>query len=188
MLASPTADDARWHVSAIEQVDRGVRGGPAIAVLCWPADADLVAQLAEQQIPRLLLVDASVDDVDVEDELLDWIRLPASDDEVRARLRRLRRLAAARPARPLLDRNGRLIYEGEWIELAPVEERLAVPLVERFGRVVSEATLVEAGWPDGAPADGTLRPRLSRLRRRVGPVGLDLVAVRGQGYCLQRHD
>ena len=190
MLASPsaTADDARWHASAIEQVDRAVAGGPAVAVLCWPADAELAAQLAAQQIPRLLLVDAPVDDVDIDDDLLDWVSLPATDDDVRARIRRLRRIASDHPAKPVLDGSGRLIYGGGWVELAPVEERLAIPLVERFGRVVPERDLIHAGWPDGPPATGTLRPRLSRLRRRVGDIELDLVAVRGQGYCLQRRE
>jgi DNA-binding response OmpR family regulator len=186
VVSSCLAEQARWHVSAIEQVDRALAGGPAVAILCWPEEQSVIEQLAQQQVPRLLLVGQHAEPAPSIDDLEDWVRLPAADCDVKARIRSLRRRAIALPPRPLLDGSGRLIYEGRWVELAPVEERLAVPLVASFGRVISDRRLIAAGWPDGPPADGTLRPRVSRLRRRVATLGLDVMAVRAQGYCLQR--
>ena len=180
-----STEDARAHLSAIEQVDRALMGGTPVAIIAWPEERAAAEQLALLRMPRLLIMSGQVEPAHSLDDLEDWVRLPVADCDVRARVRRLRQRSVTVPPKPLLDGCGRLIYQGRWVELAPVEERLAGPLVERFGCIVTEQALLAAGWPSGSPATGTLRPRLSRLRRRVAELGLDLATVRMQGYCLQ---
>ena len=58
-------------------------------------------------------------------------------------------------------------------------------LVEHFGHVVSEETLLERTRPDSRN-DQTLRVNVSRLRRRIAPLGLVITCVRGHGYLMQQ--
>src|SRR5437879_3216466 len=127
-----STDDARWHLSSVEQVDRALHGGPAVAMVCWPAEAAAVERLAELRLPRLLLLDPDVEPVDHADVLEDWVRIPVRDDDVLARIRRLRENALHLPPRPLLADDGRLIFEGRWVSLPVLDERIAVPLVDAY--------------------------------------------------------
>ena len=58
-------------------------------------------------------------------------------------------------------------------------------LVEHFGQVVSEETLLDRARPDSRN-DQTLRVNVSRLRRRIAPLGLVITCVRGHGYLMQQ--
>lgn len=178
-------EDARWHLSSIEQVDRALHGGPAVALVCWPAEAAAVERLAELSLPRLLLLAPEAAPVDRADALEDWVRLPVSDDDVRVRIHRLRDSASRLPPRPLLSGDGRLIYQGRWVSLPPRDERIARPLVDSYLEAVADEALLAAGWPAGDASPATLRPRISRLRRRIATLGLRVVALRGLGYALQ---
>jgi DNA-binding response OmpR family regulator len=120
------------------------------------------------------------------DCLEDWVQIPATEDELRARIATLQARAESHlPSVPELDEEGFLHFGSRSVYLPPVEARLAGALVERFGRVVSAATLVRAAWPEGTSSRGTLDVRISRLRRRL--VGLDLVirTVRQRGWMLE---
>jgi hypothetical protein len=121
----------------------------------------------------------------VTDDLEDWLRLPADDRDARMRLRRLRDRAERLPTCPVLDGYGRLLFAGGWVGLSAVEERLARPLVERFGQVVCYADLLEAGWPGQHKDKIILRPRITGLRRRVAPIGLELRSIRDVGHLLE---
>jgi hypothetical protein len=184
--AADVVEQARWHVSAIEQVDRALSGGPPIAVLCWPEDATTVRHLEQLGVPRLLLLPPDAEACPAVDDLEDWVRLPATDSDIKARLAPLRRRALSRPVRPMLDGSGRLVYDGQWVGLTMVEERMAVPLVEHFNEIVADDVLMAAAWPGAATPRSTLRPRITRLRRRVREIGLDIATVRSEGYSLRR--
>src|SRR5437763_3254886 len=60
-----------------------------VAVLHWPEEAPEAARLAAAGLPRLLLVDAGNDPPESDDCQEDWVRLPADDRDVAARLRAL---------------------------------------------------------------------------------------------------
>jgi DNA-binding winged helix-turn-helix (wHTH) protein len=144
------------------------------------------AQLAERQVPRLLLVDEGTVPPEAGDCLEDWIRVPAPDIDVRARMACL----AGRAGRhltspPTLDGDGVLRFRGTWVPLPPVEARLTVALVDRFGAVVSRDRLTRAGWPHGAPGRNALDVHVLRLRRRIDPLGLAIRTVRSRGYLLE---
>jgi two-component system OmpR family response regulator len=156
-----------------------------VVVVNWPEGQDEVKRLAHLRIPRLLFVAPAADPPETGDVLQDWVRLPSDDRDVRARLNCLRRRAAPLHDMPAVDGHGRLQFHGAWVQLSPIEERLARQLVEAGQTVVTEARLLRSGWPDGRPTSNALRVHLHRLRRRAKPLGLEIRSVRSDGWILQ---
>src|SRR4051812_38471926 len=99
--------------------------GRDIVVLRWPAEQANRERLAAESTPRLLLVAPHADPPEHGDCLEDWIRLPADDSDVAARLRALERRAVRHQPVPEADDAGRLKFGGHWVALSPIEERLA---------------------------------------------------------------
>ena len=97
------------------------------------------------------------------DDLEDWIRVPAGEVDLRARVEGLRRRAEARvdPA-PALDDDGVLRLGDRWVSLPPVEARLTAALLDRYGAVVSRDALAAGGVAGG-------RARPQRARRAHAP-------------------
>ena len=157
-----------------------------VVLVRWPAEADRRDRLREAGTPRLLLVEEGAPPP-LDDCLEDWIRVPADDGDVRARMEgvsaRLRLHLA--PDVPDLDVDGVLRFGGEWVSLPPVEARLTAALVERFGAVVGRDALARAGWPEAAPGRNALDVHVLRLRRRLATVGLSIKTVRSRGYLLE---
>jgi DNA-binding response OmpR family regulator len=117
----------------------------------------------------------------------DWIRVPADDIDIRARVATLQTLRAAGAIEPLLD-DGVIRLGAAWVSLPPVEARITNALLERFGAVVSRETLARSGWPEGAPGRNALDVHVLRLRRRLAPLGLVIRTVRSRGYLLEASD
>jgi DNA-binding winged helix-turn-helix (wHTH) protein len=159
-----------------------------VALLRWPLEGDRRDELAAEGLPRLLLVEEGASPIPV-DCLEDWVRIPAADDEVQARVASLRlRAEQHRPQVPVLDEFGMLRFGAQWTSLAPVEARLTRALVERMGAVVSREALARAGWPGGAPGRNALDVHVLRMRRRLAPLGLAIHTVRSRGYLLDAAD
>ena|SRR5258708_3980269 len=156
-----------------------------VVIVRWPEEQAEVARLAATLVPRLLLVAEEADPPEPGDVLQDWVRLPGDDRDFRARISGLRLRAADLAAAPTVDGHGRMLYRGRWAQLSPIEERLAGALVESFESVASDAFLVERGWPGGRASANALRVHLHRLRRRIGPLGLEVRVVRSEGWVLQ---
>ena len=166
-------------------------------MLRWPEEEARRTRISLAGEPRLLLVPAGEDPPPVGDCLEDWIRVPAAEDEVRARVDALavRSQAhhatngqngdAAAPVGPVLDDFGVLRVNGAWVALPPLEARLAEALLERLGAVTSRELLIRAGWPGGAPGRNALDVHVLRLRRRLGTVGLAIRTVRSRGYLME---
>jgi hypothetical protein len=169
----------------LELEARSANGRPAIAVLRWPDDHAAVDALRRSHQPRLLVVESADVPVIASDDLEDWVRLPVDDRDVRARLERLWDHFARQPTRPVLDGFGRLLFGDHWVGLSVVDERLMRPLVDRFGNVVSYRDLLCAGWPGQVKDKSILRPRISGLRRRLYPTGLEIRSVRDVGHVLE---
>lgn len=166
-------------------------------MLRWPEEESRRTRIRQAGEPRLLLVADGEDPPPVGDCLEDWIRVPAAENEVKARVDALavRSLAhhmtnghdgdSAAPAGPELDDFGVLRVNGSWVALPPLEARLAEALLERFGAVTSRDLLIRAGWPSGAPGRNALDVHVLRLRRRLTPVGLVIRTVRSRGYLME---
>ncbi len=156
-----------------------------VVMVPWPTQEVHRSTLSNVGRPRLLLVDPEVPAPRVTDVLEDWVRLPANDEDVQARVATLAaRSESSTNGRPRLDADGVLRYDRELVPLPPLEARLASVLLERFASVVSREGLGRAGWPDGPPGRNALDVHMVRLRRRVQPLGLTIRTVRGRGYLL----
>jgi DNA-binding response OmpR family regulator len=158
-----------------------------VVLVRWPAEGARRDELRRAGRPRVLLLeDGIAPPVPAPDDLEDWIRLPADDADLRARVEGLqRRCEAAVVTAPALDADGVLRMGDRWVALPPVEARLTAALLERAGAVVSRDALAHAGWPGGAPGRNALDVHMLRLRRRLSPLALAIRTVRSRGYLLE---
>lgn len=179
-------------------------------MLQWPDEKARRSLISEAGEPRLLLVPDGEEPPTVVDCLEDWIRVPATENEVRARVDALTvrgqahlpnaTTNGASPTHgddhpnangnrngttPFVDDYGVLRVNGAWVALPPLEARLTEALIERLGLVTSREQLLRAGWPAGAPGRNALDVHVLRLRRRLQPVGLAIRTVRSRGYLLE---
>jgi two-component system OmpR family response regulator len=126
----------------------------------------------------------------------DYLTKPFALAELLVRVQALARRAAgggaaAAPSAPglVLDPAAHAIAHGDArVPLTPTEFRLLAALAARPGTVVRRATLVSAGWPDGAIVhDNTLDAYLARIRRKLREAGATeaIRTLRGVGYELR---
>jgi two-component system OmpR family response regulator len=157
-----------------------------VSLVRWPAESALRERLSARGDARLLLLEDGQDPPLALDCLEDWIRIPATEVDVRARVDALLRRHQVHDAHPPhLDDDGVLRFADKWVPLPPLEARLAASLLERLGVVVRREALVEAMWPSGAPGRNALDVHVLRLRRRLEPLGLVVRTVRCRGYLLE---
>ncbi|HEX2191822.1 MAG TPA: winged helix-turn-helix domain-containing protein [Acidimicrobiales bacterium] len=157
-----------------------------VVLLRWPAEAGTRNRLSVTGEARLLLIEADEAPPTVVDCLEDWIRVPAPEEDVRARVDALTvRCQAHEHSAPGIDDDGVLRFRGRWASLPPLEARLTEALLQRFGAVVGRETLIRAVWPGGSPGRNALDVHVLRLRRRLAPLGLAVRTVRSRGYLLE---
>jgi DNA-binding response OmpR family regulator len=160
-----------------------------VTVLRWPRDARREVSLARHGSLRLLLVASDAEPPVLDDTRADWIRLPADEQDVAARLLGLVRRNATLVDAPRVDDADRLIYRGQWVGLSPIEARLAESLGRRFRNLVSTTELMTRAWPGeegtAGPSESALRVHITRLRKRLAPIGLEVRSVRKQGLVMQ---
>lgn len=157
-----------------------------VVLLRWPEESSRRTELEVVARPRLLLVEPGEPPPDCRDPLEDWIRLPADDQDVRARLSTLDTRSGIE--RPTLDDDGLLWFRGRWVSLSPVEQALAAGLLDRYGVVAGRDSLRKRAWPDGLPSRNALDVHMVRLRRRIHALALEVRTVRSRGYLLQALD
>lgn len=165
-----------------------VRSPPMdVELVRWPAEQERRARLQRARLPRLLLVADGDAPPPPPDCLEDWVRVPAAEAELEARVAAVlvRTGRHDRTPEPVLDDDGVLRVGAAWVALPPVEARLAAVLLARHGAVVSRDALAKAGWPGGAPGRNALDVHVVRLRRRLAGVGLAIRTIRSRGYLLE---
>ena len=157
-----------------------------VVLVRWPAEEPRRAVLRDEGIPRLLLVENGAPPPRTTDELEDWVRVPADEVDLHARVDNLNRKMQSRSeSLPDLDDDGVLRAGRGWVPLPPVEARLTSALIDRYRSVVTRDALAKAGWPHGAPGRNALDVHMLRLRRRIAPLGLAIRTVRSRGYLLE---
>jgi DNA-binding response OmpR family regulator len=157
-----------------------------VSVIRWPAEEEQRDALAVRRRPRLLLLNEDATPPIAEDCLEDWVRLPAPDADVKARIETLAIRAKSHISPPSIDGDGVLRIDDSWVPLPPVEARITTALLDRFGTVVARQALTLAGWPDAdEPGRNALDVHILRLRRRIQPVGLAIRTIRARGYLLE---
>ncbi len=156
-----------------------------VALVRWPDDEPKRQDMAGRGKARLLLVMQGEEPPLCLDQLEDWVRLPASTDEIRARaLALIGRIHTATRTVPTLENGGTLRYLSSRIELPPLQGRLLGALIDKYEAVVSRENLMLSGWPERQPGPNTLDVHMGRLRRRLDPHGLEIRTVRSRGYLL----
>lgn len=124
----------------------------------------------------------------------DYMAKPFDIREFEARVRSLlRRQAGLRSSAVTLGAltldltNRQFSANGQAIDLPPRERALLELLVMRAGKVVAKEAIVQSvtSLEDGL-SDNAIEQYVSRLRRRLQPLGLALRTVRGLGYLLER--
>ena len=69
---------------------------------------------------------------------------------------------------------------------SPLDELVARALVDSFGHAVAEERLARADAAGTSRESERIRLAVTRLRRKVRPLGLGITSLRGFGYYL--HD
>lgn len=154
-----------------------------VELVHWPSDEHRRIELSEVSQPRVLLVAHDEPPPVADDPLEDWIRLPADERDLIARVEALSRRAADVLT---LDADGIVRNGFRWVALPPTEARLMELLLARLDKVVSREALLEKGWAGLAPRRNVLDVHMLHLRRRVEPLGLTIKTIRKRGYVLSR--
>lgn len=124
----------------------------------------------------------------------DYMAKPFDIREFEARVRSLlRRQAGLRSATVslgalTLDLTSRqFAAQGQTLDLPPRERALLELLVTRAGKVVAKEAIVQSLTSlEDMLSDNAIEQYISRLRRRLAPLGLTLQTVRGIGYLLEK--
>ena len=156
-----------------------------VALVHWPRDRQERDRLARAMLPRLLLVPDGERPPTSGDVMEDWVRLPADERDVAARLRSLSD-RAERSLDGVSVVDGTCLRRGSLtVPLSPAEISFAERLVAAHGQVVPRPALIAAIWGrDADPASRRLDDVAYRLRRRITVLGLDVVTARGRGFAL----
>lgn len=158
--------------------------GLAVEFVCWPADERRRAALARASVPRVLLVapGADVPAVGLDE---DWIRLPASEEDVLARATQLLRLGDQVCTEvPSIDDQRVLHRAGASVTLTPTQVAIMSKLLASAGSVVSYAELTTCVGQGTSPTREAMDAAMYRLRRRLDGFHLRIGAARGRGYVL----
>lgn len=158
-------------------------GSGDVVMLRWPEQREEAERLAELAIPVLLIVEAGAEPPVPHTCLEDWVRLPIDERDLRARIATLTHRAVVHPPAPAIDSHGLVTFRGRRAFLPPSDARVAEILVSHFDDAVPEDHLVDELSSDETAA-GRLRVHISRLRKRLAPLGLEITAIRNFGYRL----
>lgn len=159
----------------------------AVSILRWPQEEGRRSLLAAAGRLRLLLVEPATPAPVAIDSQEDWVRLPASEEDVEARVLGLIHRSRPTEARIVLDDGGLLHRGDDWVALPETEAALMAALLAAAGSVVGRNVLVEAAWPGGSPTRNVLDVHMVRLRRRIAELGVEIRTVRSRGYALSPH-
>jgi two-component system OmpR family response regulator len=124
----------------------------------------------------------------------DYMAKPFDIREFEARVRSLlRRRAGLRSSTVTLGAvtldltNRQFSANGQTMDLPPRERALLELLLTRAGKVVAKEAIVQSLTSlDDMLSDNAIEQYISRLRRRLVPLGLALRTVRGLGYLLEK--
>jgi DNA-binding winged helix-turn-helix (wHTH) protein len=155
-----------------------------VCILRWPDQADEADRMASLGRPRLLLVESGVPPPTETSCVVDWLRLPAADEDMCARLVSLSERAARHPSGPVVNEYGQLSHQGTAVALSSIDEQITKLLIENFGPPVRAEELVTRAWSDDGTNE-TLRVHICRLRHRIAPLGLTITNIRSHGYVMR---
>jgi DNA-binding winged helix-turn-helix (wHTH) protein len=155
-----------------------------VVLLHLPEEQRRLGPLRSLAIPRLLLVAGGTPPPSCPDTLEDWIWESAPAEDRTQRAAALEHRADLRAHPPKLDDSGQLHFRARCVTLSPTQALVAAQLIAHFDRLVERATVAQAVWPDEFSSPRALDMHISKLRRRVIDVGLDIETIRSRGWLL----
>ena len=158
-----------------------------VVLLRWPLEEPRRQRLADEERMRLLLVEGGAAAPRASDCLEDWIRVPADEADLRARIDGLTPPPPRPRPGPSRCSTTTACCGSRAAGSRCRRSRPGSPpaLIERYETVVSRDQLARSGWPKGAPGRNALDVHVLRLRRRIAPLDLSIKTVRSRGYLLE---
>lgn len=156
-----------------------------VKLVRWPIDTERRNRYRAAGVPRLLVVEAGARPPVSSDLCEDWVRAPVSRDDLRARIAALKAKAESMRA-PQVDPSGVLRCGLRSVSLSPAETDLLTVLVDCFGELASKELLGSCLTDRSEHSRrNALHLHISRIRRRIQPLGLAIRTVWGRGYLLE---
>ena len=143
----------------------------------------LTAQTAE--VERIVAFELGIDD---------YITKPFSPRELVLRISAILRYKGTGPAQPQILQSGSILLDpqrhkvtagGAPVDLTATEFKLLHAMISARNRMQPRETLLEAVWGFDSEIElRTIDTHLRRLRKKLGPAGAQIHAIRGFGYRL----
>lgn len=166
------------------------KGTGSVQILRWPAEEAKREWCRQHRIPRLLLVEMGDRPPVICDVYEDWVRPPLPQADLDARIQVLQE-RHRRHERPSMVGERDLVFRSQRITTSRCQAALARELAENYQQLVERETLaaiLRHQLEAKCERRNVLDLHMTRLRRKLKPLGLEITTIWGSGYQLNPSD
>jgi DNA-binding response OmpR family regulator len=157
-----------------------------VTILWWPEEGTRLLRLRDEHVPRLVVIKGNVlppFPLDWSEE--EWLRSPFPPEQLDRSLAQLAARIERQPPPPEMRTGDVLTFGDQSVGLSAREAVLASVLATAFNQVVPYAALYAAVGLHPSDDENAFLGLISRLRRHLDPLGLEIHALRCTGYVMQ---